>query len=224
MRVQESQRRRRGLYSSGGYLTKANRYGVLNARPIYDWTDGDVWKAHVDYGWDYNDAYDIMHRLGIARSALRIAPPTQTIAAIDALWVAARAWPKWFDKVCERLPGVRTAAMFKKKSVTPYRRFGQTWAEVFQTQCIDEAPAWIAERSIKVQQYYERLHSRHSTEPLPDVMGCSKCGESFGSWKRLALIMYMGDPFSMKQSIAPVIEPQFFREGMGTWEGGKPSF
>lgn len=224
MRVQESQRRRRGLYSSKGYMTQANRYGVFNSRPIYDWTDGDVWKSILDNKWDYNDAYDVMHRLGIGRNALRIAPPTQTVAAVDALWVAARAWPKWFEKVCERLPGVRTAAMFGRRAVTPIRPFTKSWEYTYRKFCIDEAPAWIAERSTHVMEHYLKMHAGHSSYPFPDIMGCSKCGEQFGSWKRLALVMYMGDPFSLKQSVAPPVEPEFFRPGWGTWEGGKPSW
>lgn len=224
LRVQESGRRRRGLYSSGGYMTKANRYGVLNGRPIYDWTDGDVWKAILDNKWDYNDAYDVMHRLGVHRNALRIAPPTQTAASIGALWVGARAWPKWFDKVCERLPGVRSASMFGKRSIEPMRPFSKTWEYTYKKFCIDEAPEWIAQRAIKVMDDYLRRHSSHSSYPFPDILGCLKCGEQFGSWKRLAQIIYMGDPFSLKQSVLSAIEPEFFRPGWGTWEGGKPSW
>lgn len=224
MRVQESMRRRRGLYSSGSYMTKPNRFGVLNSRPIYDWTDGDIWKAIYDHKWDYNDAYDVMHRLGVSRNALRIAPPTQTQAAIDALWVAARAWPRWFETVCARLPGIRSAAMFGKRSILPYRALGQTWEEVYRQQCIKDAPAWIAERAQAVMDSYLGFHARHSDGPFPEVAGCSKCGEPIGAWKRLAYIMYMGDAFSLKQSVVPAVDPERFRPGSGTWEGGKPTW
>ena len=225
MRTQESQRRRRGLYSSGGYLTGANRYGVVNARPIYDWTDGDVWKAHNDYGWDYNSAYDIMHRLGVSRTQLRIAPPTQTSASIAALWVAARAWPKWFDKVCERLPGIRSAAMYGKRVVEPERGLGESWEDVFNRECVGaKTPEWIRARSQAVIDEITYRHARHSSTPYPDMRECGKCGEQVGSWKRIARMMYMGDPFCMKQSMVPNVEPEFFREGGGTWGGGRPSW
>lgn len=225
LRTDESMLRKMGLMSSKGYLTKGkNSYGTYYARPIYDWSDGDVWKAVKDNDWDYNKAYDTMHRLGISRHKLRIAPPTLSPAAIDGLMVASKAWPQWFDKVCERLPGVRTAAMFGRRSVEPIRKLGETWKECFYRTCISEAPDWIAQRSQKVVNYVIRNHSRHSTEEFPEVTKCPKC-QMLSSWRNLSKIMYMGEPFSMKVKVdvLPYVEPEFFREGAGTW-GGKPTW
>jgi 3'-phosphoadenosine 5'-phosphosulfate sulfotransferase (PAPS reductase)/FAD synthetase len=50
LRVYESRNRLMGLVSSGGHLTKPNRFGVRNCRPVYDWTDADVWRAIRDHG------------------------------------------------------------------------------------------------------------------------------------------------------------------------------
>lgn len=225
LRTSESMLRKMGLMSSKGYLTKGkNSYGTMYARPIYDWTDGDVWKAIRDNGWDYNKAYDVMHRLGISRTHLRIAPPTLAPAAIDGLMIASKAWPQWFDKVCERLPGVRTAGMFGRRSVEPIRKLGESWKECFYRTCIDEAPDWIAERSKKAVDSILRGHSKHSTEEFPEVSKCPKC-QLTSSWKYLAKIMYMGEPFSMKvkADILSYVEPEFFRKGAGTW-GGKPTW
>mgnify|MGYP003323253496 CR=1 FL=1 len=65
LRTQESRGRMYGLYSSGGYTTKPNRWGTRSARPIYDWKYGDVWKAILEKGWDYCGAYDTMFGLGV---------------------------------------------------------------------------------------------------------------------------------------------------------------
>jgi predicted phosphoadenosine phosphosulfate sulfurtransferase len=100
-------------------------------RPIYDWTDGDVWLAHKRFGWDYNRAYDVLNRMGVPRKRLRIAPPTMIAYGFSTLKIAAAAWPKWFDRVCARLPGVRTAAMFGLRAVQPYRKYKETWQECF---------------------------------------------------------------------------------------------
>ena len=62
LRTSESRSRMMGLFSSGGYLTRPNKYGTFSCRPIYDWSDGDIWKAIKDNQWDYNDAYDVMAR------------------------------------------------------------------------------------------------------------------------------------------------------------------
>jgi len=225
LRVQESSRRRLGLHSSKGYVTKPGRNGVRLARPIYDWEDGDIWLAHRDLAWDYNRAYDVMHKLGVSRSRLRIAPPTMNAAGVGHLQVAAKAWPNWFDAVCERLPGVRTAAMFGKRAVEPIRRDGESWEACFKRTCIEEAPAaWISERSVKVMNTVLSFHRHHSTKPLPQVSICPHCTGGVGSWRYLARAMFNGDPFCAKTSFCmPYVEPEFFRPGAGTW-GGKPVF
>ena len=229
LRVSESINRMRGLYASGGYTTvRPNDWGVYYARPIYDWADGDIWKAIRDNKWDYNEAYDVMHRLGVDKNKLRIAPPTMTAASTEHLPVAMRAWPVWFDKVCQRLPGIRTAANFGRRAISPLRRIDESWQQCFQRTCIDEAPPWIASRADTLRREALRFHNSHSTEPFPDVALCPKCGQH-GSWKQMSNVIYNGDPFlsrlgSQFQRQLPYVEPEFFRPGSGTWGGGNPAF
>lgn len=221
LRTQESVNRKMGLHSSKGYTTKKNAAGARLARPIYDWGDNDVWKAINDNKWDYNEAYNVMYRLGVPRRNLRIAPPTLTLAGVDHLALASKAWPQWFDKVCIRLPGIRTAANFGKRSVAPFRKLNETWSECFERTCIKEAPDWISERAIRARDYIIAAHNKHSTEDFPEVSSCPQCGQH-SSWRALTNIMYMGDPFSMKVKL-PYVEPEFFRPGAGTW-GGTPQW
>lgn len=225
LRTQESRGRFFGLFSSGGYVTKPNKYGVRNARPIYDWSDSDVWRGIKENGWDYNHAYDTFFSMGVKAKGLRIGPPTMTSGGIKLLMLAAKAWPVWFDKVCERCPGVRTAAMFGDRAITPNRRLGESWEATFQRECIDRAPEWIAERAKKCRDSVISAHTRHATTPLPEADSCVTCGGNIGSWKNLTTIMFAGDPFSLKTSwILPYVEPEYFRAGSGTWGGGKASW
>ena len=176
--------------------------------------------------WGYassNSAYDVMHRMGVSRNKLRIAPPTLTASGVDSLQHGSKAWPRWFDRVADRLEGVRTAAMFGKGALVPVRRLGETWEECFQRTCIDEAPEWIAQRSAQIKERMLREHAYHSTAPFPQMQPCPKC-RLLPSWKILTEVFYMGDPFSLKQDRLPYIEPEFFRAGAGTWGKGKPSF
>lgn len=222
LRVEESPNRRMGLFSSKNFVTKPNK-GYASARPIYDWTTGDVWKAMFDYGWDYCSAYDDMHRMGRSRAKMRIAPPTMSQAGIKDLELGSKAFPQWFDKVCVRLPGVKTAAQFGKHAVTPTRKLGETWRDCFHRECIDDAPEWIKERAIIVRDSLLRRHSNVSSNPFPEKTA-ERTSRTLGSWRNLAHALWNGDPFSLKtDGLLPNIEPEFFRKGAGTW-GGKPTW
>lgn len=225
LRGQESNRRLMGLHNSGSYITKTKVNGAYFARPIYDWTDGDVWLAHNLHKWDYNSAYDVMHRMGVDRSRLRIAPPTLSIAGAEKIQLASKAWPQWFDKAVKRLPGIRSVAMFGRRAIEPTRRLGETWEENYQRVCIEEAPEWIAERARRVKDVIQSRHAGHATGPLPEIVACRHCTGGMGSWKKLTRVMYLGDPFATWTDYLGLkyVEPEFFRQGAGTW-GGKPSF
>jgi predicted phosphoadenosine phosphosulfate sulfurtransferase len=222
LRVQESRNRLYSIFSSRGHLTKPNAYGVRNCRPIYDWKHGDVWKAIHEKGWDYNRAYDVMLRFGVKQYAMRIGPPTLNPLGARILKPAASAWPRWFDKVCDRLPGVRQVALFGLRVVQPDRRQGEHWQQTFQRECIDNAPGWIAERAVAYSNAILKAHSKHSTGPLPEKIPCRIHKGNIGSWRALTHALYNGDPFALRTDL-PVIEPEFFRQGAGTW-GGKPTF
>jgi predicted phosphoadenosine phosphosulfate sulfurtransferase len=222
LRADESQRRTYGLLSSGGYLTKRVG-GRRSARPIYDWTDADVWKAIKDFGWDYNAAYDVMAKSGLPRRKLRIAPPTQSLAGIPNLQIAAAAWPRWFDRVCHRLHGVRTGVKFGMRAIRPSRRLGETWKDCFLRECIERAPAqFIADRARAEMEHRLARHAAHATDDLPDVAHCKTCRDNNASWRRLAYDMWNGDPMGHRGSLKP-IEPEFFRPGSGLW-GGRMSW
>lgn len=223
LRVAESRGRLYGLFSSGGHVTKPNRMGVRGVRPIYDWSDGDVWRAILENKWDYNDAYTTFHQLGVKRRDLRIGPPTMTAPGLGLLQYAKKAWPRWFDRVAHRVPGTRTAVMFGRHALTPTRRLGETWEECFERECVAGAPAWIAERSRKLRDRILRSHRHHSSSPLPEVSPCYHCEGNIGCWKGMATVMFNGDPFCLKQGVLGYVEPEFFREGAGKWNG-KPSF
>lgn len=227
IRANESSRRMMGVHATKGALTFHKDWGVRRCRPIYDWTDGDVWKFIKDRKLDYNTAYDAFFQLGVPARRLRIGPPTMTVAAISTLRLAAQSWPQWWVRVCKRLPGMREAARFGKRALEPERRSGEAWEATFRRECIEEAPAWIAERATYVMTVLKRVHLRHAgTEELPESSPCSSCHDGIGSWRKMTEVMYSGDPFCLKCNMGgslPYMEPEFFRAGAGTWSG-KPNY
>lgn len=224
LRASESRVRTMTIHSAGGHMTKPNPIGVRHSRPIYDWTDADVWKTIRDLNLDYAPAYNVMLRMGIPRSRMRIAPPTLNIWGVNQLAMAAAAWPQWFERVARRLPGVRSAANYGMRAVTPTRAAGETWQENFERECIRDAPAWIRERAVIVRDRLLKEHAGHATTPLPEVRPCPHCSGGIGAWKSLAVNMWGGDPFSLRfKYYLKWIDPEYFRPGAGTW-GGNPSW
>jgi len=225
IRADESPNRIRGIHSSGGFLTKPSRFGFRYARPIYDMSDGGVWKAILENTWDYNQAYDVMNRFKVARRNMRIAPPTQRAAQLEVLTIAARAYPQWFNKVAERCPGTRAAVHFGRVVLEPRRNLGEPWSSVFQRECIDDAPPWIADRCTRAAADIIKKHNSHSSQPFPEARQCVRCG-TIGSWMRMSKDLYTGDPFSFSMPI-PQVEPNdplVGREGAGTWDGGRATW
>jgi hypothetical protein len=142
---------------------------------------------------------------------------------INTLKFARQAFPAWFDRVENRLEGIRTAAMFGKRAVTPQRRTGETWEECFRRTCLTVAPDWIIERATITHEAVLRKHALHSSEPFPDKSPCTKC-KLLSSYEKLAVNLYNGDPFAQKNDNLPYMEPEFFRKGAGVWGKGKPSW
>lgn len=231
IRAAESPMRVLAIHSSGrgsgfdqAHITQPNDMGVRHIRPIYDWEDGDVWKFIRDNQFDYNHAYDVMHRLGHGPREMRIAPPTMRVSSLRSLRKVHGAWPRWFDRVCRRVEGMRTAVQYGERALYPERRLGETWQQVYQRVVLAPGnPEWIRERGRTVMEKQLAQHGRHATGSLPDAASCPECDtgvRTLGSWKALATRLYMGDPFSLYQTLVPEVEPDYFRPGAGTWGAG----
>jgi hypothetical protein len=106
--------------------------------------------------------------------------------------------------------------MFGRRACTPQRHPEEGWEEVYHRTCIEEAPAWIAERATTLRDGAIRRHSRHAAAPLPSIRRCPQC---MYSWKHMATNMFGGDPFSLTFPELPYVDPEFFRAGTGTWRG-----
>ena len=220
LRTTESRKRLFGLFSSGGYMAASNDLGVFNGRPIYDWSDGDVWRFLHEHQLPYCKAYDTFFKLGARPTSLRLGPPTLNVHGIKFCQMAAKAWPAWFDRVSTRLPGIRTAVQFGKRAVQPFRRYGETWEQCFKRECLGPAtPDWIRERAEYVMRRKLKMHAAHSAAPLPEVKCCFDC-RILGSWRDLSLGLWGGDPYALSASgLLEMVEPEFFRPGAGTWAG-----
>lgn len=219
IRASESLRRKFAINTTKGYLTN-EKAGITKARCIYDWEDDDIWKFIHDFQIDYNRDYDVMWRLGIPKRSLRIAPLTMNTAGLGQLSAMAKAYPKWFDKLCVRCKGVRAVVNFGKRACEPLRRQGETWEDCFNRTCVNDAPEWIKKRALMLLEKQQAVLATKTNEAMPQ-----KGGHTFNkiSWENICKIAYNGDPFCLKVNNLPYVEPAEFRPGGGSW-GGKPTW
>lgn len=228
LRAQESLVRMNRIASTRGALTKnPTGYGAYNLAPIYDWTDDDVWKFIHDYKLDYNTCYNDLFRVGVSKPRMRIAPPSMK-QGMETLKYLLKLYPKWFDAVERRLPGIRIAARYGKWALRPYLMPGESWEDCMRRLIreSDEHPApWMAERQRHALTLQLSFHGTHSTVPLPQTANkrCTQCTpHAPGSWEGLCLTLFNGDPWATNNQSLKPLEPYALRAGMKGWyEDGK---
>lgn len=185
-----------------------------------------MWRALREFEWDHNEAYKKMFQVGMPKRDLRIAPPSM-VQGIRGLKYLMRIWPSWFDRVDQRLPGIRTAARYGKRALEPVLNEGETW-EAVMYRLIEEARTkapWLHDRmTLAVKQTLQR-HNAHSNSPYPmtHAQYCASCRPSHpGCWEHLAKSLYNGDPWVHYNMDLPYLEPYELRPGAKPWfEPGK---
>lgn len=225
IRAGESRNRTLGVHSMGGWLTKPDKTGKVDAWPIYDWTEKDVWHAISEFGWDYPKAYADLARAGVPKRSNRMGAFLNRYA-MPMMPTAAKVWPEFFERLYARFPGLRVRMAMGPSICKPKHRPGETWERTFWRECVEEAPAWIAKRAEKVASQTAGRHLNHTLGPIADAgEGCFQCGKGRGSWADLAESMYMGDPFSeTAASGLRYVEPEEVRPELrgtpaGRWNG-----
>lgn len=84
---------------------------VWNAYPIYDWKTTDIWTYLGKFKLPYNKLYDRMHQAGIKLSQMRICEPFGDEAR-KGLWLYQVVEPQMWAKVCIRVSGANTGALY----------------------------------------------------------------------------------------------------------------
>lgn len=134
-RADESLSRYRSVVSK----TKDNfisgcRFNTFVVKPIYDWSDKDVWYAIAKNKWPYNDAYDLIERSGLPAARSRLAPPFGE-DCIASLGMYKAAWPQLWDKMIDRVDGARAAALYADTELYAFGgidKLTDTWEETYK--------------------------------------------------------------------------------------------
>ena len=202
MRADESLRRHMSVTrrEEDNYISYTE-YGHATAKPIYDWGTPDVWLAPELLGWDYNETYDLLEMYGVARADQRVAPPFGEQPMVNLHWYQV-CFPELWDKMCRRVPGAHTAALYATGELYAYKKMdlppGRTWKEMVGLYCARHAPEtrpMVAKRIIgMVDDHNVKTKNApiHETEKHP-LSGIS--------WQWLAKIACRGDLKKRKQAM-----------------------
>lgn len=187
LRAQESMVRYGAILQHGGFLNERTTAPWDEAHPVYDWTARDIWAIHNQEDWDYNHAYDKMHRSGYPPTQARNGPMWGPfpIRAQDAYKI--RHWyPELFSRAERRFEGSHLAFEFGNELFQPDKPDDESWEEFAKRL----ANSFDEEQQSEIQEIVERRcdrHWSHASVPFADDSPCDECGES---WKSIALNLY----------------------------------
>lgn len=190
LRTRESMVRFTGLMTSRGYLTQTIK-NMAQARPIYDWTAGDVWLAIKENGWDYNKAYDKLWRAGGSAETTRVAPLFHAEAAMMLRRVMLY-WPKFWPLVRRRVRGAHSVAIYGGALHAVRRLPGENWRMATERALTELGSEQDRVDMWKLVQRWLNNHAKHSSLPMPDDRKhrCVKCGLS---WQNMCTAVTRGD-------------------------------
>jgi len=120
LRADESLTRYRAVTKHPGW--NGIKWGALDGDikkfyPLYDWTVYDVWKFIYDYDIHYNKIYDLMFMDGYSiYKKMRISNLIHE-KSFKCLVDLPRFEPQTFEKLCERIGGIATAARYASEKL-----------------------------------------------------------------------------------------------------------
>jgi predicted phosphoadenosine phosphosulfate sulfurtransferase len=148
LRAEESLNRLRAVVQNPGWegvrwSTKTAGKNSYRFYPIYDWTMGDVWRYIHEEGLPYNVVYDRMFRGNRALyKTMRVSNLVHE-KSFKCLADLQEFEPETFDKLAERIPGIRVAALYgHENSVFDSKKLPgafSTWRQ-FRDYLLDTTP------------------------------------------------------------------------------------
>lgn len=212
IRAQESMTRQRAVTQKvkENYIVKYNEVtdkgNLWRVYPIYDWRTEDVWTAPNRFGWDYNEAYDVMEMAGLPQSQQRCSPAYGE-EPLQKLWTYSHCFPEIWDAMTDRVPGAATAARYATTELYGYGKLpekpsGMPWEEFISSlveQWSEDKRSYIAGRVASEM----RKHFKKTSDPLAVKAPHPDSGVS---WNFLVLIAMRGD-FKTRRSPMARVNP-----------------
>jgi predicted phosphoadenosine phosphosulfate sulfurtransferase len=146
---------------------------VWNVYPIYDWQTKDIWRYFGKFNLPYNKLYDRMYQSGVKISQMRICEPFGDEAR-KGLWLYQVVEPQMWAKVCLRVAGANTGALYASEKGAVMGNYsinlpeGHTY-ESFAIHLLNTMPRATAEHyKNKLAVYLNWWAKRGYEEGIPD--------------------------------------------------------
>lgn len=182
-------------YKGNIWTTKISD-GVYNVYPLYDWKTEDIWVAMVQKNFLYNEAYELMNKMGTPIHNQRICQPIGS-AQKAGLHQISEIDPQLWNKIIDRVSGVNFGAIYRRATllgnIQSYKPNNISWQQysVFLLESIGLYEPRIMQRYYNKIKYYMKWSEVHENIPygqMPD--------ESVGraiSWKKVARALEKND-------------------------------
>lgn len=156
LRADESLQRYSGIvnkkygYNGECWITKQFK-DVWCASPLYDWSNQDVWVANYQFGYDYNQLYDLYYKAGLKINQMRVASPFNDYSK-DSLNLYRVIDPEIWTKLVGRVRGANFGSIYGKTKAMGYRSISlppdHTW-ESYTKFLLDTLPARLRNNYVK---------------------------------------------------------------------------
>ncbi len=170
-----------------------------NVYPIYDWRTEDIWTYNAREKKPYNKLYDRMYQAGMKISQMRICEPFGDEAR-KGLWLYQVVEPAMWAKVCLRVAGANTGALYstEKGAVLGNHQIalpeGHTY-ESFANHLLNTMPPKTADHyKDKLAVYLKWWSKRGYADGIPDFVEARL--ESSGkvpSWRKIVKTFLKND-------------------------------
>ncbi len=204
IRSRESLNRWRTIAGHGGKFESRNWTNWLgqtlyNVYPIYDWHEEDIWTFHgKNPDKPHNELYDRMHQAGLSLSQMRICEPYGDEQR-KGLWLYQIIEPETWTKVCARVAGANTGALYANDSGNVMGNIkialppGHTWKSFAEFLLNSMPPATADHYRDKIAVWLNWYRNNQGLTEIPDERPGDTGPKDMASWRRVCKTLLKND-------------------------------
>jgi predicted phosphoadenosine phosphosulfate sulfurtransferase len=171
---------------------------LYNVYPIYDWQAEDVWTYQARTGLPYNPLYDRMHQAGLSIHQMRICEPYGDEQR-KGLWLYQVIEPETWAKVCARVAGANTGALYGGESGNVMGNIkialpgGHTWKSFAEFLLASMPPATADHYRDKIAVWLNWYRNNQGLYEIPDERPGDTGPKDMASWRRVCKTLLKND-------------------------------